>query len=459
MPSPPSSPSAQPPAEQPPSNQEKGQQQAEQDKQKAAHSLKKAGQQVAQSAQQLPSPTSPQQSQNGEWDPLIPKSDQSSESQSDIFEESEAAAPSTSTDSTADNSSEAQASAESSDTASADGDASTEPDDMMMPEESGGPASQSDEQTMADAGAEGDQMSDERSDDLSNDIMAAQKALEEAGIALQTAGEALETAASDEELEEAEAALSKARLSVIIAGQDLMDIKDIFSDTPNEAIFGEAEDALNEANIAIVVATDSIFSAKIELPDFSMPGGLPSIPGAPGSTGPANGSGTQGGSGIPNSGMPGDGFPRGGTLGSGRGSELDKELNESIAIFEGRILDARNDVMGSTPPPTAGDNVPGVAVLGGTGTNDGQGQGTFEENDPRLEDGVPDVIQQGNMPEGADVASIESGTLQSAIPDDIPDPQGDDIVAQQLREAAISETNADLKAKLWEEYKKYKAGL
>ena len=41
----------------------------------------------------------------------------------------------------------------------------------------------------------------------------------------------------------------------------------------------------------------------------------------------------------------------------------------------------------------------------------------------------------------------------------MPSPQGDDIVAQQLREAAIAETDPKLKEKLWEEYRRYKAGL
>ena len=70
------------------------------------------------------------------------------------------------------------------------------------------------------------------------------------------------------------------------------------------------------------------------------------------------------------------------------------------------------------------------------------------------------IIQQGRMPEGKDLASEPPiPEQQVAIPEDIPDPQGDDIVAQQLREAAIAETDPALKEKLWEEYKRYKAGL
>ena len=42
------------------------------------------------------------------------------------------------------------------------------------------------------------------------------------------------------------------------------------------------------------------------------------------------------------------------------------------------------------------------------------------------------------------------------IPDDIPDATDDDIIARQLREAAMQETDPELKAKLWEEYQRYK---
>ena len=43
-------------------------------------------------------------------------------------------------------------------------------------------------------------------------------------------------------------------------------------------------------------------------------------------------------------------------------------------------------------------------------------------------------------------------------PDDIPDGQDDDIVARQLRELAMAETDTELRAKYWQEYKRYKEG-
>jgi hypothetical protein len=44
------------------------------------------------------------------------------------------------------------------------------------------------------------------------------------------------------------------------------------------------------------------------------------------------------------------------------------------------------------------------------------------------------------------------------VPAGIPDGSDDDIVARQLREAAMSETDPELREKLWQEYRNYKQG-
>jgi hypothetical protein len=41
---------------------------------------------------------------------------------------------------------------------------------------------------------------------------------------------------------------------------------------------------------------------------------------------------------------------------------------------------------------------------------------------------------------------------------DLPDAKDDDIIARQLREAAMQESDPELKEKLWEEYRRYKKG-
>jgi hypothetical protein len=64
----------------------------------------------------------------------------------------------------------------------------------------------------------------------------------------------------------------------------------------------------------------------------------------------------------------------------------------------------------------------------------------------------------GILPGGAaDREGEFSHTDQPAypIPEDIPNGDDDDVVARQLREAAMSEPDPELREKLWDEYRKY----
>ena len=274
----------------------------------------------------------------------------------------------------------------------------------------------------SDTYREGDEISDvppgtgDESSEIEAEIQAAQEALEQAGIALQRAGEQLEDAESSGDLAAAEIALNDARVAVIIAGQDLNDLEGLLEGTEYEPLIDEAGEMLGDANLVIVAATDLILAGRIDLPEFEQ---------------------QQAGAGLENE----------------TSSELEDELNASIVVFENQILEARADVLGSAPPPTTSENIPGVAVIGGQGKDR---EITFEEN--TIETGDADIFsEKGQMPDG-EVAAVEKEGA-ALIPEDIPDPQGDDIVAQQLREAATAETDPELREKLWEEYKRYRAGL
>ena len=59
---------------------------------------------------------------------------------------------------------------------------------------------------------------------------------------------------------------------------------------------------------------------------------------------------------------------------------------------------------------------------------------------------------------GGGPSAAAPGDGRGRIPPGIPDGRDDDIVARQLREAAMNEENPELRAKLWLEYRKYKTG-
>jgi hypothetical protein len=53
-------------------------------------------------------------------------------------------------------------------------------------------------------------------------------------------------------------------------------------------------------------------------------------------------------------------------------------------------------------------------------------------------------------------AGIPQNTAKYPPPEDLPSGNDDDVVARQLREAAMREPDQALREKLWDEYRKYK---
>jgi hypothetical protein len=63
-----------------------------------------------------------------------------------------------------------------------------------------------------------------------------------------------------------------------------------------------------------------------------------------------------------------------------------------------------------------------------------------------------------NVPAPPEPGRAGSETAQAPLPEDLPDARDDDVVARQLREAAMNEPDPVLREKLWEEYRRYKSG-
>ena len=136
--------------------------------------------------------------------------------------------------------------------------------------------------------------------------------------------------------------------------------------------------------------------------------------------------------------------------GKGTGTGGDRELEEALGTFDGAILTEREVLeqrsnespsggAGGGPggASTAGNNPPGGAAPGGAGG----GQSSAPQGGGVLR--TPPSRPTPPMPRGS-------------APDDIPDARDDDIIARQLREAAMAETDPALREALWEEYRRYK---
>ena len=97
-----------------------------------------------------------------------------------------------------------------------------------------------------------------------------------------------------------------------------------------------------------------------------------------------------------------------------------------------------------------------------------EGYGAFPEEDDMFAEGEP---AQGQADEPLQTAMVDTDPVSikgegniptrshSRVPPDLVDAKGDDIIARQLREAAMKEEDPELRDKLWDEYRKYKRDL
>lgn len=206
-----------------------------------------------------------------------------------------------------------------------------------------------------------------------------------------------------------------------------------------------------------------------------MPGstGMPGLPGAdgtmPGGTTASSGTGSSSGrSGTSGSGSTtgtGD-DPFGGLGGAGGGgtmtaaerrAALDARLERGYAVFDGMILNERERAQNDAD--AAGSSVMGTGGNGGEGEGDAGGglEGGLGDN-PIIVASNNSSGGAGTMPAGTEGREGEFDNSNQPTyppPGDIPSGDDDDVVARQLREAAMREPDPELREKLWDEYRKY----
>ena len=130
--------------------------------------------------------------------------------------------------------------------------------------------------------------------------------------------------------------------------------------------------------------------------------------------------------------------------GNGRSGDpgLDGELDDALEDFDGGILAERKIIRErSNKNASANGN-----VLPSPPDDLGSARRNADLDHPGGTMGVP---QARNTPP-------RPGARRGQVPNDLPDAKDDDIIARQLREAAMSENNPELKEKLWDEYRRYK---
>jgi hypothetical protein len=146
---------------------------------------------------------------------------------------------------------------------------------------------------------------------------------------------------------------------------------------------------------------------------------------------------------------------------------LDGEFRESLEEFDGELL-REQEILERKREETA-------SMSGASGSSGGAGgAGGFEsgggmsgESSESAASGAEGAEAGGAMESGGAGTSkpASAGGSDSAgeagsdrVPADVGDGSDDDIVARQLREAAMKEEDPELREKLWDEYRAYKAG-
>ena len=130
-----------------------------------------------------------------------------------------------------------------------------------------------------------------------------------------------------------------------------------------------------------------------------------------------------------------------------RKARLEGELEESVGGFDEVLADEQREIS------TVGRNTEGFGGgQGGAGTGrvglGGQAGGDSGSGEPGSVAGP----QEQRRPS---VGGLTEEEIRARTPDDIPDLVSEDIVARQLREAALAEEDPELRERLWDEYRMY----
>jgi hypothetical protein len=131
-----------------------------------------------------------------------------------------------------------------------------------------------------------------------------------------------------------------------------------------------------------------------------------------------------------------------------RKARLEKTLEESVGGFDEVLADEQREIS------TVGRNTEGFGGSGGAG---GGGRVGLGKQAGGGVEGTGEVgtIARPTAEREASVGGLSEEEIKARTPEDIPDLVSEDIVAKQLREAALSEEDPELRERLWEEYRLY----
>ena len=144
-------------------------------------------------------------------------------------------------------------------------------------------------------------------------------------------------------------------------------------------------------------------------------------------------------------------FPGGGD--ADRAAELEGELDKSLGEFDEALGEEQRKVS------SVGRNTEGFGGGGGRGGTISLGEqsaGAMAGSSGGGGGGGGGVANADQSERKGPLDGMSEQDIEMRTPDDIDLTAYDDIVARQLREAALAENDPELRDRLWEEYRKYK---
>lgn len=143
--------------------------------------------------------------------------------------------------------------------------------------------------------------------------------------------------------------------------------------------------------------------------------------------------------------------------GSGGQGSLEDEFEKSLGDFDDSLLEEQQKVAEVSRDTGAfesggGRSGGGSVGLGEQAGEDGEGSGGTVGVVNNSAGGAGGSMRQ----EPGSVDQLSKEQIGERTPEDIPSGVDDDIVAKQLREAALAEEDPELRERLWDEYRAYK---
>ena len=149
-------------------------------------------------------------------------------------------------------------------------------------------------------------------------------------------------------------------------------------------------------------------------------------------------------------------------------SKLDRQLDDALSEFDDMLLIEQEEIANRQSSAGGGGGGGGGASQAGSEGESGTGEASSSsgqqqaigtqtgESASARESATSGAETVATGSTSGPVGRTNERSSGGTVPPGIPDGRDDDVVARQLREAAENEPDPALRAKLWEEYRKYK---